>query len=297
MKALLPLKSRERSGPLSKLRTPLLLTGTGVFTKLVAHSERGATMYRTDMYEGMLAETVSIQGHNGDDVYAYFARPLGAGPFPGVVLVHHMPGWDEWYREATRRFAHHGYLAICPNLYQRVGHGTPEDVAARVRSQGGIPDDTVVADLEAGMRYLRALPNLNGKVGIFGTCSGGRHGYLAACQVEGFDALVDCWGGRVVMSQEELSENQPVAPIDYTADLPCPILGLFGEEDQSPTPAQVATHEQELRKHGKDYEFHMYPKAGHGFFYYDRSAYRQEQAVDGWNKLFAFLEKHLGSAG
>ena len=99
------------------------------------------------------------------------------------------------------------------------------------------------------------------------------------------------------MSQEELSENQPVAPIDYTADLPCPILGLFGEEDQSPTPAQVATHEQELRKHGKDYEFHMYPKAGHGFFYYDRSAYRQEQAVDGWNKLFAFLEKHLGSAG
>ena len=254
-------------------------------------------MYTTDLYEGMLAETVSIQGHNGDDVYAYFARPLGAGPFPGVVLVHHMPGWDEWYREATRKFAHHGYLAICPNLYQRVGHGTPEDVAARVRSQGGVPDDGVVADLAAGMRYLRALPNLNGKVGIFGTCSGGRHGYLAACQVEGFDALVDCWGGRVVMSQEELSEKQPVAPIDYTADLPCPILGLFGEEDQSPTPAQVATHEQELRKHGKEYEFHMYPKAGHGFFYYDRSAYRQEQAVDGWNKLFAFLEKHLGSAG
>jgi carboxymethylenebutenolidase len=39
----------------------------------------------------------------------------------------------------------------------------------------------------------------------------------------------------------------------------------------------------------------MYPKAGHGFFYYDRPAYRQEQAVDGWKKVFAFLEKHLGA--
>ena len=76
----------------------------------------------------------------------------------------------------------------------------------------------------------------------------------------------------------------------------CPLLGLFGEEDQSPTPAQVAQHEQALQAHGKTYEFHMYPKAGHGFFYYDRPAYRQEQAVDGWKKIFAFLEKYLGTS-
>jgi carboxymethylenebutenolidase len=50
-----------------------------------------------------------------------------------------------------------------------------------------------------------------------------------------------------------------------------------------------------LKAAGKEYEFHMYPGAGHGFFYYDRAAYRQEQAVDGWNKLFSFFSKHLGS--
>ena len=83
------------------------------------------------MYQGMLAETVNLQGHNGELVETYFARPMGAGPYPGVVVIHHMPGWDEWYREATRRYAHHGYVAICPNLYQRVGHGSPEDVAAK----------------------------------------------------------------------------------------------------------------------------------------------------------------------
>jgi carboxymethylenebutenolidase len=86
-----------------------------------------------------------------------------------------------------------------------------------------------------------------------------------------------------------------VAPLDYTKDLPCPILGLFGEDDSSPSPEQVARHEAALKKHGKQYEFHLYPGAGHGFFYYHRPNYRQAQAVDGWEKIFAFLEKNLSS--
>lgn len=251
-------------------------------------------MYQTDMYEGMLAETITMAGANGDMINAYFARPLGPGPYPGMVIVHHMPGWDEWYREATRKFAHHGYAALSPNLYFRNGHAAPEDVAAKVRGAGGIPDDQAVGDMEGAMLYLRSLPNLNGKVGIFGTCSGGRHAYLAACLVNGFDAVVDCWGGRVVMSEQELSPNFPVAPIEYTKDLSCPILGLFGEEDHSPTTEQVDLHEQALNEQGKDYEFHNYPNAGHGFFYYNSPNYRQKQAVDGWKKIFAFLAKNLG---
>ena len=253
-------------------------------------------MYNTGMYEGMLAETITMHGHGGEVINAYVARPMGAGPFPGVVLIHHAPGWDEWYKETTRKFAHHGYVAICPNLYFRVGHGTPEDVGAKVRAEGGVADDQVLGDVEGALRYLLSLPYLSGKVGVMGTCSGGRHTFLAACRVGGFSAAVDCWGGRVVMAPESLNPKQPVAPIDYTKDLACPLLGLFGEEDQSPPPDQVAQHEEELKRHNKAYEFHMYPNAGHGFFYYNRSAYRQEQAVDGWDKLFAFFEKHLEAA-
>ena len=244
-------------------------------------------------YEGMLAETTSLRGYQGDVIAAYFARPLGPGPFPGVLLLHHAPGWDEWYREATRKFAHHGYVAICPDLYHRAGPGAPDDVAAKVRAAGGVADDQVIGDAEGAIHYLRSLPYVNGKVGVMGSCSAGRHTYLVACRVKGVDAAVDLWGGRVVMSKEELNPKQPIAPIDYTVDLSCPLLGLFGEEDRSPTPEQVALHEQELKKHRKVYEFHMYPKAGHGFFYYDRAMYRQEQAVDGWKKVFAFFEKYL----
>ncbi len=251
--------------------------------------------YRTDMYEGMLAETVMMRGHKGDAINAYFARPLGPGPFPAVVLIHHMPGWDEWYRETTRKFAHHGYLAVSPNIYYRFGHSAPDDVAAKVRGSGGVPDDSVVGDVEGAVGLLKSLPYCNGKVGVFGTCSGGRHAFLAACRLRGLDAAVDCWGGNVVVPKEKLTPSQPVAPIEYTKDLSCPLLGLFGEEDANPTPQHVGLLEEELKKYGKGHEFHMYPKAGHGFFYYHSSAYRQEQAVEGWKKLFAFFDKYLGS--
>jgi carboxymethylenebutenolidase len=252
-------------------------------------------MYRTDMYEGLLAETVRMTGANGDWINAYFARPLGSGPFPGMVLAHHMPGWDQWYREVTLKFALNGYSTITPNLYFRVGHGTPEDVAAKVRGEGGIPDDQAVVDLAGAMQYSRALPYSNGKVGIFGTCSGGRHAYLAACRAPGFDAVIDCWGGNVVMTPDQLNPKRPVSPLDYTKSLDCPILGLFGNEDHNPTSEQVDQHEAELKKHEKNYEFHRYDGAGHGFFYYHTPAYRQAQAVDGWEKVFAFLEKNLSA--
>ena len=118
-------------------------------------------MYTTDMYEGMIAETITMTGHGGAEINAYLAKPIGDGPFPGVVLIHHLPGWDELYREFARRFAHHGYQAICPNLYFRDGHGTPEDVAAKVRSVGGVADDQVMGDLESAANYLKQLSDNN----------------------------------------------------------------------------------------------------------------------------------------
>ncbi|MCI0441159.1 MAG: dienelactone hydrolase family protein [Chloroflexi bacterium] len=249
--------------------------------------------WRTDVYEGMSAELIQMKGHNGNNVHAYFAKPSGRGPYPGIVLVHHLPGWDELYREIARRFTEHGYVVICPDLYEDFGHDTPENVAANVRGRGGVPDASVVGDCEAALNYLKGLPYCNGKVGIIGTCSGGRHAFLTACRVKGFSAIVDCWGGNVVMPKERLTPQQPVAPIDYTKDLSCPILGLFGNDDQSPPPDQVNQHEAELKRHNKMYEFHRYDGAGHAFWYYDRAAYRPQQAMDAWGKTFAFFEKHL----
>jgi len=248
---------------------------------------------RTDAYEGMLAETITIKGFNDDDIHAYYARPLGEGPFPGIVLIPHMPGWDEFYRETARRFAQHGYLALCPDIYCRIGHGTPEEIAGKARAAGGVPDETVMGDCKGALRYLKSLPNSNKKVGVIGTCSGGRHAYLAACTVEGFDAVADLWGGGVIMSKEELSPARPVAPINYTPQLSIPLLGIFGNDDRFPPPEQVDMHEEELKKHGKKYTFHRYDGAGHGFWYYHTEMYRPKQAMDAWEKVFAFFGEHL----
>jgi carboxymethylenebutenolidase len=247
-------------------------------------------------YEGMLAETVVIRGHNGDKIDGYLARPLGPGPHPSVVLIHHMPGWDEASKEMARKLAYHGFVTISPNLHFREGKANPDENSASVREAGGMPDIRTLGDVEGSIDFLRSLPNSNGKVGVIGFCSGGRQTYLVACRLAGVDAAVDCWGGGVAAPQEELTERMPVAPIDYTADLSCPLLGLFGEDDPRPSPEEVARTEAELKRLGKTYEFHMYKDAGHGFFAVDRPSYRQHAAVDGWEKVLAFFNKYLSAS-
>src|ERR1700693_1335263 len=178
-------------------------------------------------YEGMIAETIAINGDKHEPISAYVARPLGPGPFPGMVLLHHAPGWDEWYREATRKFAHHGYATISHHLYHRAGEGKADDVAAKVRAEGGIADAQVVGDTEGAVKGMRAQPNCNRKVGLIGSCSGGGHAIIYASQKKDIDAVVEQWGGGVVMSKEELNAKKPVAPIDMTKDLSGPLLGLL----------------------------------------------------------------------
>jgi carboxymethylenebutenolidase len=241
----------------------------------------------------MSAETVQMRGHEGDIIDAYLARPTETGPYPGVVVIHHMPGWDESTMEISRKFAHHGYAAICPDLHFREGKDSPKANSASVRAAGGMPDNRSMGDVAGAVKYLRTMSYLNGKVGIIGYCSGGRQVYLAACTLKGIDAAVDCYGGGVGAGPERLTPRQPVDPLDYTKNLSCPLLGLFGREDKRPSPEHVAKTEAELKKWAKTYEFHTYDNAGHAFFSVDSTRYRQAAAVDGWQRVFQWYNKYL----
>jgi carboxymethylenebutenolidase len=210
------------------------------------------------------------------------------------VVIHHAPGWDSWTKEVVRKLAHNGYAAVAPHLYCRYGPGHPDDVAAAARAAGGCSDDQVIGDVRGSIEYLQRLANHNGKIGAIGFCSGGRHTYLVACNLPSIDAAVDCWGGRVVVDKpEDLNEKQPVQVLDMTANLHCPLLGIFGNDDQNPNPGHVNRTEDELKKLNKTYEFHRYDGAGHGFFATERPGYRPDQAVDGWKKVFSFYERYL----
>ena len=113
---------------------------------------------------------------------------------------------------------------------------------------------------------------------------------------EDIDACVEQWGGRVVTwsKRRKLNAKTPVAPIDMTKDLNCPLLGLFGNDEPRTEPRAGETSTRpNSRAHGKTYEFHRYDGAGHAFFYWHRPLYRPEQAMDGWSKIFAFFGKYL----
>jgi carboxymethylenebutenolidase len=248
------------------------------------------------MNDAMRAETVEITGDGGDAIEAYLAQPLGAPPTGGVVVIHHMPGYDEATKEITRKFAAHGYLAICPNLYFREAPGaSPDDAAAAARAQGGVPDPRLVGDVGGAAAFLRSLGSSNGKVATIGYCSGGRQSFLAACSLT-LEAAVDCYGAFVVNPPPEGASISATPIVHMAKDLSCPLLGLFGADDQYPSPDEVAIFEQALVAAGKEFDFHSYEGAGHAFFATNRPSYRPEAAGEGWQRIWEFFDRNLGTS-
>jgi carboxymethylenebutenolidase len=247
------------------------------------------------MTSDLCARTIEILGHAGETIEAYFAEPLNVMGAGGVVVIHHMPGYDEATKEITRRFAVNGYLAVCPNLYSREAPGaSPDDAAAAARARGGVPDERLVGDVGGAAAFLRAQGASNGRVGVIGYCSGGRQSVLAACRLD-LDAAVDCYGAFVVIDPPEGLSMKLTSLVPILGDLACPLLGLFGAEDQFPSPEQTEQLRHHLTEHAKSFEFHTYEGAGHAFFAPDRPSYRPTVAVEAWGEIWKFFGRLLAS--
>ena len=237
--------------------------------------------------------TVRITGQGGDEIEAYLAQPDGDDSRGGVLVIHHMPGYDRATKEMVRRFAELGYDAICPNLHWREAPGAdPADAAAAVRAAGGVPDARLLGDAEGAVVYLRSLSTSNGRVGVIGHCSGGRQSVLVACNVD-VDAAVDCYGAFVTGTPPADHPLDITNLVDQLPQLRAPLLGLFGRDDAHPSPDEVAELDTILTAEGKPHEFHSYDDAGHGFFAVDRPSYRVAAANDGWERISIFFAKHL----
>jgi carboxymethylenebutenolidase len=274
---------------------PAARHGSSLYGAPTPRTVHSRTWFDQLMITGLSATTVTIPGAGGDEIEAYLARPEFDGPRGGVVVIHHMPGYDRASKEIVRRFADIGYDAICPNLYSREAPGAdPDDAAALVRARGGVPDERLVGDVAGAAAHLRSLAQSNGKVGVIGYCSGGRQSVLAACNLD-LDAAVDCYGAYVTGTPPKEWPIPITNLVDQLPGLRSPLLGLFGKEDKFPTQEQVAELDQILTEHGKEHEFHSYDDAGHGFFAVDRPSYRVEAANDGWQRIADFYGTHLAS--
>jgi len=246
------------------------------------------------MIHNLRADTVAIRGHGDDEIEAYLAVPTDVASHGSIVVIHHLPGYDETTKEITRRFAAHGYAALMPNLYHREAPGAePDDAAALVRNNGGVPDERLVGDVAGAMKYLKALPTSNGKVASIGYCSGGRQSFLSGCRLP-LEGVIDCYGAFVVGTAPETFPIRVTPVIDEVAGISGEILGLFGAEDKFPSPEQNDELAEALRAAQKTFTFRTYENAGHAFFASNRPSYRVEAANEGWQEIFTFLKRTVG---
>ena len=250
-------------------------------------------------YQGLQAEMVPFRGHNGDQGEAYYARPTRAGKFPGVVVIHHIPGWCEWTTEVVRKLAHHGYAAISPHLYFREGiPARRPTISARASAPpAASPTRRSWAMSRAPWPICARsrMPPARSASSASAPAAATPISPPARCPASTPRSIA----GAAMSSStipKQLNAKRPVAPIDLTEKMTCPLLGIFGNDDANPTADQVNRTEAVLKKLGKNYEFHRYDGAGHAFFNTLRDAYRPEQAIDGWRKVFDFFNRNLAAS-
>jgi carboxymethylenebutenolidase len=236
------------------------------------------------------ADTITIKGHGGDEIEAYLAVPTDVERSGSIVVIHHMPGYDESTKEIARKFAANGYAALMPNLYHREAPGaSPDDAAATARDLGGVPDDRLIGDVGGAMEHLKSLPTSNGKVASIGYCSGGRQSFLSGCRLP-LNAVIDCYGAFVAVDRPDSPMKAVIGEADHLSG---PLLGLFGAEDTFPSPEQNDMLAKALEAAGKEFTFRTYDGAGHAFFSVDRPSYRVEAATEGWKEIFTFLARTI----
>ena len=101
------------------------------------------------MYDALLAETVTITGHGGDGSRRTPPARSAPGPRGGVVVIHHMPGYDGATKEIARQVRGarlRGRLPepLLPRGARRRPRTTPRPPA---RANGGVPDERLVGDV------------------------------------------------------------------------------------------------------------------------------------------------------
>ena len=223
---------------------------------------------------------------NGEDMQVYLATPEPLETHPAVLVMHHRYGIDDFTKDICHRLAKLGFVGAAPDVF----HRQPADTALEKRSSL-LRDSEVVADIEATLGLLKGHSNVRAdRLAILGHCMGGRMTFLGAAAFADFIAAVPYYSGNMTISWGD----EGITPFDRLKDIPCPVLGFFGNDDENPTEADVDAISAELTRHGKAHEFHKYDGAGHAFQnFLSPDRYREEAAQDAWAKTEAFLAEHL----
>ena len=227
---------------------------------------------------------------DGSDIELYFRVPEGDGPFPGVVVIHHGYGVDQFTRDIADRLASEGYATVAPDLFHRVTASMLADGSAR---WDHLRDSEVVSDVNAAADFLMSQPSIDsGALGITGFCMGGRVAYLMTTASSHFKGAVVYYGADIMGPWGDPHQT----PFDLTDRIACPLMFHFGELDDNPSPADMAKLDEELSAFAKPHQFFTYPGAGHAFMNHTGSTYDRAAAEASWPRSLDFFSAHLKGA-
>lgn len=210
---------------------------------------------------------------------AYYARPEGAGPFPGVVVIHEIVGLTDNIRDITRRFAREGYAALAVDLI--AGHNRRLCMARLI---GGMLfsslDNRGLNELKAALAYLGEQPEVDSeRLGAIGFCMGGGYAIAWACTDPRLKAIAPFYG----------SNPRPLEAVARA----CPVVGSYPEKDFSAAAAQKL--EAALEQHQIPHDIKIYPGAHHSFFNEQGRAYDAAASADAWQRVLAFFGEYLAA--
>jgi carboxymethylenebutenolidase len=279
-----------RDGRISRrdfIQKAVVLTGslaaaTSLIDSLLSPSAHAAQTDPND--PGLKSGDVQYTGKAGT-VFAYLSRPAAAGKYPAIIIISDNAGLVDHFRDIARRYAKEGYVALVPDVFSRHG-GT-----AKINPKGIglsnwrelVPDDAVTEEIDAGVTYLKSLPEVRGdRLGLTGFCGGGGMAFAAATRVRGFKALVIFYG-------------ETPEPIESVNNIEASVLVHYAEKDPRVTGGVPAT-EEAMKKYNKSYTYKIYPATQHAFFHDGRAdRYAPEAAKEAWSRTLEFFKKHLQS--
>ena len=223
-----------------------------------------------------MGKFIELKATDGHKLAAYVATPAGKAR-GGVVVIPEIFGVNSHIQQVTDGFAADGYLAVAPAMFDRAqrnydtGYSQPE-IQAGVAIMQKLDWKQSMLDVEAAVAEAKK----GGKVGIVGYCYGGTVSWMAAARVSGLACAVPYYGGGM----HGLIGEKPKIPV----------MGNFGEADQSPTLAQA----KEIAAAHPQITAHFYPGAGHGFNCDQRGSWNPEAAKLARSRTVDFFRKHLG---
>lgn len=206
----------------------------------------------------------------------YVATPDGAGAYPGVIVVQEWWGIDDHIKSVVRRLAAEGFVAIAPDLYHGQVATEPDEARKYVME---LEQDVALEEIQNAANYLISRPDVSSsKVGIVGFCMGGGLALQMAVRGENFAVAAPFYGSPLNAEQ--------------AAQVKIPVIGSYGEMDQSiPVPA-VRAMEEAIRAAGQRVDIQLYP-AGHAFFNDDRESFHAESAADAWMRTLTAFRRYL----